>query len=350
MKFNLALLTSFCLLSSAVYSAPGGSSQENYEIIVNNRILAKVQEQTISVIDVMKKMDVFLNQYYPEVAENPMARFQYYTSQWRSTLAQMIDNELIMADAEAKQVKISDGDLRESIQERFGPNIMATLDKIGLSYEEARKMVLADMIVQRMTWFKINSKAIQSVNPKDIKLAYQRYCEENPSTDEFEYQIVSVRSQDPSVGAKTAELIHNLLSDNKISLDNLQSDLSSHVELDQGVTIQVSEPLKGSTKDLSQSYKEVLISLPTHTFSLPVLQKSRVDQGVSHRIFFVKDHIKKEVPRFEKIAADLENHLIKEAIDKESAFYIKKLRKYFGYDDKSLEESIPPNFQPFTLK
>ena len=183
-KFIRILLCFFALAAIS-----HGIAQENYEIIVNNRILAKVQDQTISVLDVMKKMDVYLNHNLPEVAGSPVARFQFYSSQWRGMLSQMIDNELIIADAEAKKITITDGDLRETIQERFGPNIMATLDKIGLSYEEARKMILAEMIVQRMTWFKINSKAIQSVNPKDIKLAYQKYCLTNAPSDEFEFQI-----------------------------------------------------------------------------------------------------------------------------------------------------------------
>ena len=347
-------LTTFFLITAAfahaTMSTPVDQHAQNYQIVVNNRILAKVQGQNISVIDVMKKMDVYLNQNYPEVAQNTVARFQFYSSQWKQSLAQMIDNELIIADAEAKQVKVSDGDLRETIQERFGPNIMSTLDKLGITYEEARKMILAEMIVQRMTWIKINSKAIQSVNPKDIKLAYQNFCIENPPIEEWDYQVVAIRSENASIGEKIAEKVQELLATQKIGLDNLSVDLASHIELDPTTSIQVSNEMHASSKEISENHKEVLFSLPTHTFSLPILQKSRASQTTVHRIFYLKDHKKIEQPRFEKMATQLENHLIHEAINKESAAYIKKIRQYFGYDEKSMEESIPSNFQPFSIK
>ena len=323
-----------------------------YEIVINNRILAKVQQQTISVIDLMKKMDVLLNQNYPEYAKDTMARFQFYSSQWRQVLSQMIDNELILADAETKQVKIGDGDLRETIQQRFGPNIMSTLDKLGLTYEEARNMVHTDMLVQRMMWFKVNSKAIQSVNPKDIKIAYDQIRQNSEEAEEWEYQVVSIRSQNQELGEKIANLTYKLLSSNDVTTENLTTELSKHIEYDPSMTtIQISSEMKATKKDLSESHREVISRLTAHTFSLPILQKSRAQPNYHvHRIFFLKDYKKEEAPSFKDVSLRVENELINQAIQKEAYHYLQKLRKYYGYDEKSLAETVPENFEPFQLK
>src|SRR4029079_5046854 len=150
--------------------------EEPQEIVVYNRILAKVNGKTISVIDVMKKMDLFLQRYYPQYARSKMARFQYYSKQWRDTLTQIIDQELMLADAEHLELKVSDAEVREEVLTRFGPNIMATLDTIGMTYEEARTLIYNEMVVQRIMWYRVHSKALSIVNPQDIKKAYRAFC------------------------------------------------------------------------------------------------------------------------------------------------------------------------------
>ncbi len=119
MKFLFSLLFCTCLLANN----PDG------EIIVNNRILAKVQGKSISVLDVMKKMDLFISDHYPEILNAPAGKFQFYQAQWKPVLDQLIDTQLMMADAENREHKItvSDGELREEVMLRFGPNVMGTL-------------------------------------------------------------------------------------------------------------------------------------------------------------------------------------------------------------------------------
>ena len=55
-------------------------------------------------------------------------------------LMEMIDHQLILADATDKEIKISSGEVREEMEFRFGPNIMLTLDNIGLTYDDTWKM------------------------------------------------------------------------------------------------------------------------------------------------------------------------------------------------------------------
>src|SRR5690242_2788930 len=124
--------------------------EEPQEIVVTNRILARVNGVSISVIDVMKKMDMLLQRYYPERFSFKFMRFQYYTKNWRDTLTQIIDQELMLADAEHLDVKVSDAEVREEIIRRFGANIMVTLDAIGVSYEEARAQIHKEIVVQKI--------------------------------------------------------------------------------------------------------------------------------------------------------------------------------------------------------
>src|SRR5579872_3060389 len=98
------------------------------KISMQNTILAKVNGTTISMMDVKKKMDILFHQNYPQLADSNQARFQFYEVSWRHVLMEMIDHELILADAAEKEVKLTDGEVREEMEARFGPNVMLTLD------------------------------------------------------------------------------------------------------------------------------------------------------------------------------------------------------------------------------
>src|SRR6202034_4472157 len=72
MKRTLFFLSfSFFSLAGVLSDSPALLSyDEPQDIVIYNRILAKVNGKTISVIDVMKKMDLFLQRYYPNYAQS----------------------------------------------------------------------------------------------------------------------------------------------------------------------------------------------------------------------------------------------------------------------------------------
>lgn len=351
MKLVKPIFFIFSLLAAQTLVADSPSpllfpQEEGQELIVNNRILAKVHGKTISVIDVMKKMDVFLARAYPEHANSKMARFQFYSTQWKNTLSQMIDNELMLADAEGIELKISDGDVRETLQERFGPNVMANLEKIGISYEEARQMIHSEIAAQRMSWYRIQSKALLSVNPQDIKAAYKEYCQKNPATETCKYQVLSLRAKEEAATKEAIEAAYEKLLNNETDLANLYDALKDSPHF----TATLSQEYSADEKSLSSSHKEVLKTLASGSYSSPVRQTNRVDQSVVFRIFHLKERTRKELPPFEKMAEQLHEELVDKAITRESAVYLPKLRERFNFDSKSLEASIGPDFQPFSLK
>ncbi|MBI3236664.1 MAG: SurA N-terminal domain-containing protein [Chlamydiales bacterium] len=347
----LALLAASPLSSYNDPSAGGMfSADQPQELIVYNRILAKAGAKTISVIDVMKKMDLFLQRYYPQYVDSKSARYQYYTSQWKETLNQMIDQELMLADAEHLELKIADAEVREEMLERFGPAIMQTLDRIGLTYEEARQMVFSEMVVQRIMWYRVNSKALNNVHPQDIKRAYEAYCRDNPALDEWEYQVLSLRSANRNVSETLAKRVCDLLSSARTDLAAVSEELKKEVTEDMPVAITLSSDFKADERSIAQSHMEVLRTLTPGAFSPPVAQVSRADQSIVYRIFHLKEHIKKELPTFGKVAEQLKDDLLQEAASKESVQYITRLRSRLGFDEKTMMEAIPDDFQPFALR
>ena len=147
-------------------------SFQDYKI--HNRILAKVEGKPISVIDVMKQMNVYIAEFFPELLQSPEQRYQFYMAHWKTTLQKMIATELIMADAKSRNFKVADGDVREGIQRKFGPNVIQKLDQLGISYEEAKAIVYQENIRKTMEWFRVISKAVHRVGIKEIQQEYKK--------------------------------------------------------------------------------------------------------------------------------------------------------------------------------
>lgn len=321
------------------------------QLVIQNRILAKVREKTISVVDVMKKMDLFLQHYYPQVMYSPGARFQYYATQWKETLTQMVDQELILADAEQLELKVTDAEVRETLFERFGPNIMQTLDQLGLSYDEAREMIYTEMAVQRMMWYRVNSKALNRIGPQDIKNAYKKYCDEHPALEEWKYQVLSMRAPQENLSAalarKAADLLHQARTDLASVTEILKQETA---DKENPISISLSSELTADEKSIAASHKEVLKTLTPGAFSPPVAQVNRIDHSVVHRIFYLKDHSISKAPVFKKMSDQLKEELLQDAATQESVQYLNKLRLRYGYNEHLMLETLPADFQPFSLR
>jgi hypothetical protein len=318
----LLIQASFIFADMDLYSRP------DQKISVQNQILAKVNGNVISVMDVMKKMDMVLHQNYPQHAESVPARFQFYTSSWRSVFMEMVDMELILADAKDKEIKLTDGDVREEIENRFGPNVLQTLDGLRLSYDDAWKMIKNDLLMQRMVWFFVQSKAMQKVNPGAIRQSYQHYLEKNPPYNEMTYRVISVNGD-------ALEVLRLAREGGLDALKELQG-------------VQVSNEYSAKEQDLSSLHRDALASLDPGFYSEPVSSVGRDGKTVT-RIFFLADKVPHLAPSFEELAPKLKNELMQKAMAKESESYLGRLRKHYGFDSDRLRETVPSDLQPFSL-
>ncbi|MDE3055778.1 MAG: hypothetical protein KGI80_03685 [Verrucomicrobiota bacterium] len=333
------IIASFFFFSSLAAALPMSQGLAEPQIAMRNCILCQVNGTTISVMDVKKQMDLLFLQRYSSAQNMAPARYQFYETSWRRVLMDLVDNELILADAESKEVKLSDGDIREEMEARFGPNILSTLDPMGLSYEEAWKLIKKEMLVQRMSWWFIHAKALQGVTPGDIRKAYRLHLEANPSYQDYTYQILSVRAEKSE---EVAEKLSQLLQDKKETPETLREELLAALP-----SLQISSSYTLPSKQMAEPQKELLASLSPGQYSAPFLQQK--DQAVV-KIFYLIGKEDHPAPSFEEMAPSLRNELLQKMTLRESQKYVSKLRNHYGVDPESLTAHLPKDFHPFSLQ
>jgi hypothetical protein len=347
----------FCVAISAITSPMYVSAQsslfgskEEPKIVVNNRIVAKVNGKAISVVDVMKKMDVLFLRQFPEYTNSAQARFQYYQLNWKYVLSELIDKELILADAEEVKLPISAGDVRQEMESMFGPNIIANLDKVGLTFDEAYKIVQGDITIRRMLYVRVHNKVMKQVTPQDVRVAYEQYTKDNVRSDVWKYNVVSIRDKDPVTGAETANISYKMLAEDSLPLNQLIQKIEDIQSLSKSSKVTISEEFQHNEKEISEAYKEILTKLQPGQFSQPISQISRADKSTVYRIFFLREIVHGGIIPFNEVENQLKDKLVDEAIGKETDKYLDKLRMHFDVKESYLKELVPDDFQPFALK
>ncbi len=331
-------------IETPAFIDPSSTVSNEPRLMINNRPLAKINGKVISLYDVVKKMNLFLSEYYPEFNPTSVEKYQYYMSRWEQTLTDMINDELVLLDAEQKEIKISDGAVREELEERFGPNIMSNLHKGNYEYEEAREMIRNELTVQQLIGMKVHSKAFQTTTPQAIKNAYEDYLKKSPPEDEWTYQVLSIRGKDEKTCAGVAEKAHNLLEKEKQPIEKLPSML-----VEDGVTVNLSDDYSGKSQKLSEMHFDVIKGLSPDSYSPPVSQVSRFDNRTVFRIFYLKDVIKNLPETFDQMYDKLKNELLFETAEHEKDDYIKSLKKRFGYDHHNPKFELPDDYHPFLM-
>lgn len=337
--------------SGFAFETPNPMAPAAPSFSINNRTLIRINGKVISLMDVVKKMDIIIYEHFPEIRNSPVKLYQFYSSQWRHTLDDMIFNELTIADGESKDIKVSDGDVREEMERRFGPNIISNLTKLNLKYDEVRDIIHAELLVRQLHGMKIYSKAQLSVTPSNIKTEYLSHIQKNPSKEELTYQVISVRGKD---ALKCKSVIEHVSMDLSLPSSKL-SDLVDAVKTlpsvkDKSVTVNVSKDIVLDAKNLSEEHKSILNSLKEKEYSNPIAQVSRVDNSNVYRIFHLKSRKTVETAKFQELSEELENTLLNKAAQKEKEEYKLKLFKKFGFDSEFLSLAVPDDYQPFTIK
>jgi len=322
--------------------------EKSFNFTLTNKILAKVNEQTITTVDLMKQLDLFFYRHNPELRKSKGARYQFYMANWQPMLNEMVQRELILADAKEKNISVSDAEVREEMQNRFGPNILENLAMVDLSYQDAREITRKQMTVERMKWHFVNHKALQKITPERIKSAYKTYCETNPPKEKWQYQIISIRSDDEKQANDVANKIEKQLSD--VQLEVLEKKLPAIQEEYSGSSIQLSQLFEMNQEELSKNYKSVLETLSPNTFSCPIKQKSKASNQVVYRIFYLKDHSTETPPTFNEMAKQLKEEMISQELNLATKEYVTRLKQRFNYDNAPLQTLITENFQPFLVQ
>lgn len=324
-------------------------TSDDNPVIVNNRVLALVNGKAITVIDVMKKMDMTFLKQFPEYASSPQARFQYFQINWRHILQELIDKELILADALESKIPISAGDVRQEMESLFGPNIIGNLDKIDLSFDEAFKIVQGDLMLKRMMGVRVNSKVMRSITPQVIREAYEDFAKKNPRKETWHYQVVTVRGKDSTASAELAQKLYEMLAEGNEPFHKLNDKIKEMGEQDK-ISISITDPLFHTESDVSDVIKDHIKDLEPQTFSKPFAQKSRADKSTIFRIIFLKEKVPAGQIPYSEIENQIKDSLFEKAIGQESEAYLKKLRKHYAIHETYIDDMVPADFQPFTIK
>lgn len=201
------------LLSASLLGAePEPTLKEGeFEILVQNRVVAQVNGKPVTALDVIKRMDFLFYRQYPEYLSINQARLQFYEMNFEHALQELIDRELMRADAVEMKIEIVPSDIRQELETTFGPDIISNLDKIGLRLDEAMEMLKDELLIRRVTMYKVNGKAFRNVGPLEIKKAYEEWVQTNTEPQKWGYRLMTLRSPSEvdgmEVGLKVKEAL-----------------------------------------------------------------------------------------------------------------------------------------------
>ena len=290
----------------------------------------------------MKRMDIIFLKQFPEYTNSPRARYQFYLANWRRTLSELIDKELILADAKELKLEVAGGDVRQEMEDLFGPNIIVNLDKIGLSLDEAQKIVSGDIAIRRMMYLKVTSKALGKITPLTIRKHYDEWAQQNSRPARFKYRMLTVRDRSQ---AKAAELANDIY----LALEGAPYDLLTEKLAPFKGSYALSEEFSHTEKEIAPQNLAALSTLESGELSKPMKQKSRDNSDV-FRMFFLADKVEGSLPSLKEAEGPIREQLLDVAINEEQKQYLGKLRRHYGVTRSMLDEVLPKDYVPFTLK
>lgn len=319
------------------------------KIVLNNRVLARMNGKAITLLDVTKKMDMVIMQYYPEKFSDIPFRYQFYMGHWRELLTDMIHRELLLKSAEEYNIPFSPGDVRQEMEEVFGPNIIVGLDEAGLSYDEAFEMLKSDIITRRVLYWQVHSRILAEITPKEIQENYEAYKVYQQNQKNFSYQMLTFRSQDSSKTLEIAQEAHKYISQGEIPLEKLQEKIQSLLDQN-SVSFSISELFTQKQSEIADSVFSCLSTLEPGSYSAPLVQANRSGSAPLVRIYYLKDKKEEKVLSFDEIASELKEEIIKKRTEEELEKYFAHLRKHFNVKLDEIAINLPLDFEPFAIQ
>lgn len=351
MKKNLSIFLCLTLLLSPLSTEAFSLWRSKAEgtIVIHNRILAHVNGKTITVLDLVRKLDLLFYQRYPQYADSSIARKQFYDLGWKQVLEELIDQELLLAEAEQMKIEVSKGAIRKEMLKVFGPHVVANLQKIGMNYQDACQAIKNDLTIQQIMMMKVHAKAQRRMTPKAIQTAYDEYREKNPPVFSLAYRIISIRhrNEDEAIGIAT-----NLVSRLKegVSYQTCQDEHFSNTPNSSTMQVRFSALQEQEEQEIGESYRTILATLEPGECSNPILQKKRSSDGAVVRVFLLENRKEKEGSSLADKEPELRQKLMAVAVEEETIAYLTGLRRKYGLQQKQIYEKLPDDFVPFEIQ
>ncbi|MFZ4099091.1 MAG: hypothetical protein ACOYKZ_02030 [Chlamydiia bacterium] len=317
---------------------------------VNNRVLCTVLGEPISVLDVQKHMEVQFYTMFPQYRTVPQAKWEFFQTQWRSALDELINQKLVLADAEERELDVADGDVREEMIRRFGVDLAVAMESMNLELNEAWEMIRLELKSQKMMGGMVYFPAFTSVTPDQVRDSYQQVLAKAEEERSCRYRILTVRSSKKDLAEATIEKAHQLFSDGNYSAQEVLAKLQEGDALPKGVTCQLSEEFSRPLPKIASGHREILEKLQVGAFSAPVQQQSRADQSTVQRIFLLTGRDEPTVAPFSEMAQKIQDRLTEEQASKFHHEYVSTLRERYGMTDRDLQRMVPSDLTPFEVR
>lgn len=318
------------------------------KIAVNNIPLAKINGKVISLGDVVKELDLRLYSHNPDAYNDVNHRFSYYRETWKRQLDELISLELLKKEAEEKKVKISDSDIRKELIDKYGSDLITKLSQANLTYEDAKESVRNDILAQQMNWFGFINKVFYKVGPQTLKTAYDEHLANNPATQLWKYQFLTIRHKNKDKAAEIGFKLKALDPKNFSNLQALKEALVSLFSADEEFRISITDDFNVEDKSIAESHKTILATLPIETISEPVFQQTNNEFVI--RLFHLKDFIKSEPEPFHQMSDRLKGELVSRMAEKERLTYFQRLKEKYGYSNAEIYLPLPTDYEPFSLR
>ena len=335
----------FVIFSIVVCSVASGETPQDHRssIVMENKVLATVRDQIITVFDVVKKMDMIFYQQFPQYRGVPEARCEFYRANWRRIFQELVDRQLIISMAEEKHFDVTNGDIREELEEIFGPNAMMNMYEEGLSLHDVEEMMRADILLRRALSFYVHSPVISSVTPSVLRTAYEKRIEELKGGYGWVWRSATVKSKSGDCPEGVAKQMWSLLQKSHCTIEQISAELGN------GYEVVLSQPFRSEKSEVAPTVQAVLEQLQPQTFSEPQPFTSRSDPRQGWRCYIVDERFSVKVPSFEELEALLQNEIASPVITVRTAEFFEDLRKQYGVKHLLSAEELQA-LEPFHMK
>ena len=349
----LSFITSFVLRASifslCLFLPAHVVAKEPY-VVVNNRVLAQVNGKAITVRDLTKKMDMIMLRQYPEQFASSQIRYEFYQANWQKVLSDLVNRELVQLAADELNWPVPQGDIRQEMEEIFGPNVRLNLENANLTYDEVWQMLRADITIRRMLSLQVNSRVFSEITPERIKKAYEAYVKDGGDRSEYCYRMITLKAKSKQKAMEAAVFAHKLLQEKKASLETLQEILKKEKYLSDEVTLAISSSLQQKQEMLAEQVKSVVSKLAEGGLSEPQEQISRLDGVPVVRLYLLEKKSEATPKSFVELEAVIRENLIRERVEEETEKYFANLRKHYDVRLEDVQKEFPQGFTPFALR
>ncbi|MBQ8498241.1 hypothetical protein [Chlamydia sp.] len=303
----------------------GSVEQSLSEVAIHNRVLFKVDEDTVvTTLDVIHKLNILFYSTCPQLIDSVSARSQYYAAMWPVVLEAVINEFLMAADAKAKKIFIDPTSVNQEIESMFGRDLSPFFKIFDMTPEDVFNVVHRIMVAQRIEGMMVRSRVMLKVTPGMVRTYYQKLAEEAAQITQWTYRVLTIKAGSEFLANKIAGKVQERLNEGAA----WDKERLTAMVLSQGGQLICSEEFFREDAQLSVAHKQALEEIP--------FPEERCGKAIEHasglKLFVLFNRSTKTLEPLEKIEPQLKQQLMMALAEEEEANYKGKLHARYGFD------------------